>query len=100
MSASESREREKQHEAAVYRVRHNLYLDPYLLNGQVLEPKNNPGIWLNHTRYTLNCKVVPVLDNQQIVALVVVAVRDISKGEELIQDYGREDPNGPDFLYH
>ena len=68
-------------------------------DGKELQPQNNPGVWLNHSRRNPNCKIVAVRDKGVIVGCVAMAIRDISEGEELCQDYGRERARaGPSFL--
>ena len=39
------------------------------------------------------------MDSERYIALIVIAIRDISRGEELLQDNGREGPQGPEFLF-
>ena len=40
------------------------------------------------------------MDEERYIALLLIATKDISRGEELVQDYGREGPQGPEFLFN
>ena len=62
INQSEVSGRERTHEergypSAVYRISNSLYLDPY----DELTPDQNEGVWLNHSRFEPNCRVVPVM---------------------------------------
>ena len=81
--------------SSLYRVTNSIFLDPY----DELTPEQNKGVWLNHGRFEPNCRVVPVMSGDNYIALRVMAIKDIARGEELLQDYGREGGQGPIFLF-
>ena len=61
--------------------------------------RDNPGVWLNHGQLSPNAKVVAVRETGDIIGCVVIATKDISAGEEVIQDYRREQGAAkPSFL--
>ena len=89
---------DKKYPSAIYKLT-QLYLDPYQYKGKELNPKQNPGVWLNHSRLSPNAKVVPVREAGEIIGCIVMAIKDISSGEEVKQDYGSEQGTaGPSFL--
>ena len=90
MNGLEAKEREALHHArryppAVYKITPDLFMDPYAHHSV----EQNEGVWLNHSRSRPNCRVVSVQRQGKVVALVVVAVKDISLGEELVQIEGK-----------
>ena len=87
--AKERQHEEKQYSCAIYKLTPQSYLDPYKYQGQEMNPRNNPGVWLNHSWLSPNAKVVAVREAGYIIGCVVIATEDISAGEEVIQDYGR-----------
>ena len=96
-------QREEEHEArnyppAIYRLGGGKCLDPYVWQGQLLTPEDNPGVWVNHSRRTASAKVLSVMKDNNLVCLLVVAVRDISEGEQLFQDYNERGPDAPDWM--
>ena len=55
----------------------------YVGQGQLLKPKNNPGTWVNYRRCAPSARVLSVMKENDLVYLVMVAVRDISEGEQV-----------------
>ena len=51
-----------------------------------------------HDRSNIPCCRVVAVSTREEIGLVITAVKDIEKGEQLLQDYGRE-KNGPRFLF-
>ena len=64
----------------VYRVQNGVFLDPY---GDGYTTKSKMGVWFKHSRQKANCPVVPVKEGDQLVALLVISIKDIAEGEEL-----------------
>ena len=80
----------------VYKLTPDMFMDPYAQH----TAEENEGVWLNHSRFRPNCHVVSVQRQDKVFALLVVAIKNISLGEELVHDYGREDCNSPEFLFY
>lgn len=82
---------------AVYKISANTYLDPYELDGEdVTTTLTNPGVWLNHTCKSPNCRTrICRYPNGSFRALVLVALKTVSLGHELTQDYNDK---GEDWL--
>lgn len=49
------------------------------------------GRLINHSRKRPNCKPEVYVDDDLIPHIVMIALRDIDKGEELLYDYGEDD---------
>ena len=96
---------EQEHEqlgfpSAMLFINARVYLNPYRVRGFVRRPTENPGTWLNHSRFRFNCKLASVKEGGERLGVVVLAVKDISEGDELLLDYGRMGGDEPDFLYN
>ena len=83
---------------AMFKVADNDFIDPYVINGQTVPAAESPGTWLNHSRALCNCKVVPVREGKEIIALAIVTSKAISRGEELVFDYNDRRQGLPQFL--
>ena len=100
MSTAEADRREFIHKAneypaGTYVITKKQSLDPYLADGREITPADNKGVWLNHKSKFPNCKVVACrASDQSIIGLVVVAIKPVSIGDELFQDYS--DRKSPD----
>jgi len=53
--------------------------------------EGNIGRFVNHSRKKPNCKMI-IDEKHFLPKLYLFAIRDISKGEEILYDYGDRDP--------